>query len=77
MEIVLRKRPLKNKVRLFNFCNSSQTSAKGSQTFAKDIKYKLINNFVYMGELLKFMNKTEKISKKNKNFEILIHDFCY
>ena len=26
MEIILRKRPLKNKVRLFNFCNSSQTS---------------------------------------------------
>ena len=26
-EIVLRKRPLKKKVRLFNFCNSIQTSA--------------------------------------------------
>ena len=38
MEIVLRKRPLKKKVRLFNFGNSSQTSAtvvnfcNGSQT---------------------------------------------
>ena len=44
IEIVLRKRPLKKKVRLFNFGNSSQTSAtvvnfcKGSQTLEMGIQ---------------------------------------
>ena len=38
MEIVLRKRPLKNKVQLFNFGKRMEPSAKSSQAFAKVIK---------------------------------------
>ena len=70
-EIVLRKRPLEKKVRLFNFGNSSQTSAtvvnfcNGSQTLEMGIRFSNFGNgytkscFLFWTKFSMYIQKVE------------------
>ena len=71
MEIVLRKRPLKNKVQLFNFGKRMEPSAKvlkllqrlinfckSNQTYAKVLKHLQSVQKNHYGRVLKFSQKT-------------------